>query len=222
MRPVLPQSDRTISVLDVGCGTGDMLDGFPRDQLDVYGVDLVPEMAAAASRTHPEDHFAAASAEALPFPPREMDLVICLGMLEYLPDPLPAIQAMRDVLRPGGHLIVSFPNRKSLFRKLSTVEVQMERQLFKALAWCRGRSSDGNAAPSYRHRQWAPADVFALLASTGFQVRETRFNTFGLWGLAGRLSISLQLSAWMSERWGGRERPSSLAGCTMVVRADKL
>jgi len=43
--------------------------------------------------------------EALP-PGLDLDLVIAIGVVQFIPDPGPALRAARDALRPGGRLVV--------------------------------------------------------------------------------------------------------------------
>lgn len=45
----------------------------------------------------------------LPFPSHAFDTVVCLEVLEYLPDPLSGLSELHRVLQPGGRLIVSLP-----------------------------------------------------------------------------------------------------------------
>lgn len=40
---------------------------------------------------------------------RRFDLVICAEMLEHCTDPLCAVRVMRQLLKPGGHLILTSP-----------------------------------------------------------------------------------------------------------------
>jgi hypothetical protein len=47
----------------------------------------------------------------MPFDEGSFDLVVCFEVLEHLEDPEPALTALKDVLREGGLLIVSSPNR---------------------------------------------------------------------------------------------------------------
>jgi SAM-dependent methyltransferase len=50
--------------------------------------------------------FRLGTALALPCPEASVDLVFCRFLLEYLPDPLSAVQEMRRVLRPGGLILL--------------------------------------------------------------------------------------------------------------------
>ena len=46
-----------VKVLDLGCGTGNALDGIARNRFRISGLDPVPEMIRIAAETHPEDAY---------------------------------------------------------------------------------------------------------------------------------------------------------------------
>lgn len=221
LHAVVPSTGGRLRILDVGCGSGDVLDGFPRDSIVVTGVDLVPEMVVAAARSHPGDLFAVGDAQCLPFAPGKADVAICLGALEYVPDPAAALRSMYRSLRAGGRLIVSFPNRKSLFRKLSVVEIGCEQAMIRLRNRLLRRRSEGAWRPSYRHVQWSFAGIRDLLANAGFVIDEVRFNTYGLWGHVGRWPVCLDVSTKLSRRWSGAGVLSSWLACTIVLSATR-
>lgn len=51
-----------------------------------------------------------ADATALPVPPDAVDLVVSSNVLEHVPDALAVVDEMARVVRPGGHLWLSFTN----------------------------------------------------------------------------------------------------------------
>ena len=60
-----------------------------------------------------------ASVEALPFSPAGFDAVYAGEILEHLADPDAALAAWVRVLRPGGRLVVTTPNRRHLMARAS-------------------------------------------------------------------------------------------------------
>ena len=105
-------------VLDAGCGPGFTSATLARKGCVVHALDFLEEMAAAArargadagDRVRPT----VGDAAHLPFADRAFDLVIVLGVTEWVA-PLDALvgEAAR-VLKPGGHLIIAWNNRWSL------------------------------------------------------------------------------------------------------------
>lgn len=97
-------------VLDVGCGTGALLDRLstmhPVEQL--AGVDPVPQMLdVARQRLSSAMDLRVAWAEELPFAAGEFDLVVSCSMFHYIREPARALREMQRVLRPGGRLVIT-------------------------------------------------------------------------------------------------------------------
>jgi ubiquinone/menaquinone biosynthesis C-methylase UbiE len=103
------------SVLDVGCGTGEVT--LPaKGQAKhgrVYGIDPAPEMIAVArskaARKKLEIDFRVGVIEALPFPDSSIDVVTSSLMMHHLPDDLKVrgLAEIYRVLKPGGHLLIA-------------------------------------------------------------------------------------------------------------------
>ncbi|HKQ28047.1 MAG TPA: class I SAM-dependent methyltransferase [Burkholderiales bacterium] len=94
--------------LDVGCGTGILTEAV----LDlcapasVVGIDPAGAQIDQASRgpAGPRAKFRQADAMSLPFPDRSFDIVASALVINFIPDPLPAVQEMRRVTALGGML----------------------------------------------------------------------------------------------------------------------
>jgi ubiquinone/menaquinone biosynthesis C-methylase UbiE len=103
----LRPSDR---ILDVGCGTGALLERLaqvhPAAQL--AGVDPVPEMLAYARRkVPPEVALREGWAERLPFENGRFDMVVSCNAFHYIREPETALREMGRVLAPGGRLVIT-------------------------------------------------------------------------------------------------------------------
>jgi SAM-dependent methyltransferase len=99
-------------VLDVGCGTGEwswrVAEWLP--QARVLGVDVMPELVAAAAQRNPQFaprlSFAVDDGYALAQPDAAFDLVACRHVLQAIPDPELVIAELVRVTRPGGRVHV--------------------------------------------------------------------------------------------------------------------
>lgn len=106
-------------VLDIGSGPGAFTEALLARGAEVWNVDLSTEMIRQAQdhlATHPEVrrvHFQVADVEKLPFGPGTFDTVLCIGVLQYLAGPDHALRELGRIVRVGGQVIVSFPNRSS-------------------------------------------------------------------------------------------------------------
>lgn len=97
-------------VLDVGCGTGALLEKIARQfpQVTVVGVDPVPQMLAIArGRVPPGAELREGWAEKLPFDDNGFDAVVSCNMFHYVRQPVSALMEMNRVLRPGGELVIT-------------------------------------------------------------------------------------------------------------------
>jgi ubiquinone/menaquinone biosynthesis C-methylase UbiE len=99
-------------VLEVGCGTGLLLDRIGRFARSVRGVDLSPEMLKhAARRGHDVQE---APATKLPFDDATFDVTCSFKVLAHVPDVTVALREMARVTKPGGYVVAEFYNRRSL------------------------------------------------------------------------------------------------------------
>ncbi len=97
------------SLLDVGCGTGFLIDILTRQKAAKYcGVDLSDEMIRVANeKTIKGAEFRTGSADKLPYPDETFDIVTCSQSFHHYPYPEEAMQEALRVLKPGGLYILS-------------------------------------------------------------------------------------------------------------------
>lgn len=93
-------------LLDVGCGTGRTTAALAarKDHATIVGVDISDVYVEYASERNvdPRISFKVADATALPFEDDSFDRAVCQLVLQFLPDPVPAVHEMKRVVRPGG------------------------------------------------------------------------------------------------------------------------
>jgi SAM-dependent methyltransferase len=101
------------SVLDVGCGTGEIEERLAAKypHATFVGIDLeethLARAGARSARFGSRVRFQTGDALAMPFPDEQFDLVVCRHVLQAVPDPEQVLTEIRRVLKPGGraHLI---------------------------------------------------------------------------------------------------------------------
>ncbi len=91
-------------LLDVGCGERPFARWFRGHVTAYLGTDLAASPYLGAAR--PEVF---ARAERLPFRAGSIDTVLGLSMLDHVPEPSRLLEEARRVLRPGGILLLEFP-----------------------------------------------------------------------------------------------------------------
>lgn len=98
------------SVLDVGCGDGDLAVELSKRGANVVGIDASDAMIKAAKqraeREQVDVEFQVATAQQLPFLPEHFDSVVAVTILCFVQDAPPVFREMARVLRPGGHLVI--------------------------------------------------------------------------------------------------------------------
>lgn len=98
------------SLLDIGCGLGDLLLYATQRQITCVGLDLSPVAIEHARKRVPSAHLIVGSAEDLPFAADSFDSVTILGSLEHLLDPGKGLLEIRRVLKWQGQALIMVPN----------------------------------------------------------------------------------------------------------------
>jgi SAM-dependent methyltransferase len=135
-------------VLEVGCGTGLILEKLARVARRAEGVDLSPGMLALARQRGLSVR--EASATELPYPDASFDVAVSFKVLAHVPEIERALSEMARVCRHGGHVIAELYNPWSL------------RYLAKRLAGPQP-ISDGRTEADVYTRWDSPLRVKALL-----------------------------------------------------------
>jgi 2-polyprenyl-3-methyl-5-hydroxy-6-metoxy-1,4-benzoquinol methylase len=99
-------------VLDVGCATGYLARALREQGCRVSGVEYDP--AAAAEAEPALDKLVVGDLEQLDLTVElageQFDVVVFGDVLEHLRDPLPVLRSVRELLVPGGAVVISVPN----------------------------------------------------------------------------------------------------------------
>lgn len=105
------------TMLDVGCGSGlSLLEAQALGAL-AYGIEADPNVRRIADELKLRVHIG--SLHDRPFPDVSFDLIVLNQVIEHIPDPGKALEALKERLKPMGRLVLVFPNRCSLWQRLS-------------------------------------------------------------------------------------------------------
>jgi ubiquinone/menaquinone biosynthesis C-methylase UbiE len=147
-------------VLDVGCGTGRLIQKLVEKGAVVTGADISSEMLKIAQRKFGQVEFVEADIEHLPFENDSFDVVVASFVIVHLKDLRKAFDEVYRVLKPGGSFIVTNVNQKKA-PKLKTA------------------TREEIVIISYYH---IPEHVVSALKDALFNIQEEEFiNENGIW-----------------------------------------
>ena len=105
-----------LTVLDLGCGTGLLARPFFSDseQHEVTGVDITPEMTAAAAELPYKRVITGRVQEVLAaeLAGERFDVILLVGMLEFIEEPAAFVATVASFLKEGGLLGVGAPEKQ--------------------------------------------------------------------------------------------------------------
>jgi ubiquinone/menaquinone biosynthesis C-methylase UbiE len=162
-------------LVDFGCGNGAQTLLFAEDFDRVTGVDVSEKFLEDFRReivTRQLGGRVAALATdggPIPLPDGVADVVTSFTVLEHVPDELAALAEMRRILRPGGTLIITVPNRWWIFETHGADLPLLPWNRVPLVSWW----------PKRLHDRWARARIYRrreiekILVEAGFTIEES-------------------------------------------------
>lgn len=145
-------------VLDVGCGEGALLWAAQGLGLEPHGCDLAPP-AVELARSLVGDCVHVGTIADVPYQPGTFDCLVALEVIEHLPNPLPFLERAAELLKPGGRLVLTTPNRHRVFAVLKRLL---------------GRPHSSTDYPPHHYTRWSAGALRGLL---GRYFREVRVGS---------------------------------------------
>lgn len=105
--------DKTL--LDAGCGTGLFTKRAIERNAKVTSIDIAPKLVELTKRKNPSTNAIEASLLQLPFEDDTFDYVISSDVIEHTTNPYDATKELIRVLKPGGKICITVPNRTFWF-----------------------------------------------------------------------------------------------------------
>lgn len=118
-------------LLDIGCGPKVITEELLEKDFLVYNIDVSPAMierATGALGDHKQKDkacFKVCDIEQLDFEDSYFDVVLCIGVIEYLRDYHKAIAIISKILKKDGIAIISMPNKRSIFNLIDDLLIGM-------------------------------------------------------------------------------------------------
>jgi len=120
-QPQIKKDNSKTLVLDIGCGPGTFSNLLAKRGFLVQGIDVVPEAIDIAKErsANQKINYQVGNIYSLPFPDKNFDIIICLGVFQTLDNEKAALKEIKKKLKPSGLLIITTLNRFSLFSALN-------------------------------------------------------------------------------------------------------
>jgi ubiquinone/menaquinone biosynthesis C-methylase UbiE len=130
---ITPQAG--MSILDVGCGTGNFSVKLAREGCQVTGIDISEGMLTIAREKARKQNirieFEKMDVYQLSFPANCFDGVISMAAFEFIKEPKRAFDEMIRVLKPGGHLLIGTIHKDSPWGEAYLEEAQKPDSIFR-------------------------------------------------------------------------------------------
>ncbi len=161
-------------LLDFGCGNGAQTLLLAQTFDQTTGVDINEDFLrgfrhAIKNSAHPERLQALATeGQPVDLPAESVDVVTSFTVLEHVPDEMSVLKDLHRLLKPGGRLILTVPNRWWVFETHGADLPLLPWNRVPFVSWW----------PKALHDRWARAriyrraDIIALVEAAGFQVDE--------------------------------------------------
>lgn len=104
-----------MKVLDYGCGAGASLLEIEALGAEAYGIEADPNVQQVIDKLGLRIHIG--TLDDAPFDGVLFDLIVLNQVLEHIPHPETLLEKLRARLKPGGKLVLSFPNADSIFAR---------------------------------------------------------------------------------------------------------
>lgn len=204
------------TLLDFGCGTGTQTRLF-RPLVDrVVGVDIDPAFLAAFDAQFPDDpawQSLRYDGFQVPVDDASVDVLTSFEVLEHVEDEAKALDEMVRVLRPGGTLILSVPNRWWIFETHGADLPLLPWNRVPFFSWL----------PTSIHDRWAHARIYrrreivGKLEERGFRIR-----------YSGRITAPMDVVPWAPLRdllrataFRGDQTPVPFLATAVLVVAER-
>lgn len=94
-------------LLDVGCGTGNILCKLVNGKRELFGIDLSENMVRECRRRMESNaEIKVADAEHMPYKDNFFDVLVCNASFHHYPHPEEVLKEMKRVLKSGGRLLI--------------------------------------------------------------------------------------------------------------------
>jgi SAM-dependent methyltransferase len=114
---LIPRAPDCLLALDIGCGSGRVMEALGRVGWQVEGVEWDPAAAKVAMQATGRK-VSIGDFRSIHLRPASYDLIVLSHVFEHLDAPLPALRRIKELLAPAGRAVLFYPNPESLGARL--------------------------------------------------------------------------------------------------------
>jgi ubiquinone/menaquinone biosynthesis C-methylase UbiE len=219
------KTSKNQNILEIGCGCGVYLPLLSTYAATLTAVDINESYLAEAGKQGSNAILKNMSAESLEFSDRSFDVVVMIETLEHIPDDQKALREISRVLKPGGKLIITAPNKRFPFEthglRIGRIQLRFPATVLLPFS---------PAYPMRLRRLMANARVYSypylkkILLSYGLVARESRFLMPSLDSADNRYGLVTKFLAKVARSGFDliEKSPISIFGTTIIICAEKL
>jgi ubiquinone/menaquinone biosynthesis C-methylase UbiE len=161
------------TVLDVGMGSGRVVEALEHCGWTAWGVDRAAQMVALARARVPEAavRLLEGRIEQLPFESEMFDAVVSTGVFAYVPDRAVMLGEIARVLRPTGRVVICTGNARSPTR------FWRHEIVYPLMRMAKRRFAFGLLPPLPRGRLPGPREIERMVAKAGLVVEIMEFTS---------------------------------------------
>jgi trans-aconitate methyltransferase len=121
------------TILDLGCGTGDLTGKISESGCSVVGIDSSMEMITKAKTKFPSINFHAMDARDITLNAK-FDAIFSNAVLHWIKEPERVIKSMRNILKPNGRIVLEFGGKGNNEQMLAALRSAFIKRNFPANA----------------------------------------------------------------------------------------
>lgn len=161
--------DDSIKLMDIGCGSGRLVNYSNSIGFVSFGIDISSDMLKNAKKNifnnaELKRLFIRSDASVLPLKDKSFHIVISLGTIEYLVNPVEIFTEIKRILKPPSYFIFSIPISNSFL-------INTKNMIYRYLI------SNNNNTLS---KQYKPDNIYVLMKNLGFKIHMVRFFHYTL------------------------------------------
>lgn len=118
LRPLAAAVSADCRYLEIGCSGGASLAAAASLGWRCWGVEMSPSAAQVAAARRGVEAVYSGSVEAAPLPPASFDVIALFDVVEHFEDPRSSLSHIRELLKPGGFLLLLTPDGDSASARL--------------------------------------------------------------------------------------------------------